>query len=151
MGNRFSIAPPIQKSTQMVKSPTRSSHYSRKSRQENQLNKVARSAVNNHPDATRPEHPSPRSHRWARMRNAHQLLGSGQSSIKLASWKENAYGSGYPTIKHSGARNIHAPTSLKTFLLQERPNKTNASSPSIANNQKTSLPLSVSSTAGKDG
>jgi len=41
--------------------------------------------------------------------------------------------------------------SLKTFLLRDAENKSNTSTPSIVNNQKTSVPLSVSSFAGGDG
>jgi len=44
-----------------------------------------------------------------------------------------------------------APTSLKTLLLRETENKSNASAPSIVNNETTSLPLSVSSSAGENG
>jgi hypothetical protein len=85
------------------------------------------------------------------MINALQRLGSRRSSTKLGSRKENAYAADHRNIKHSGARNIHAPTSPKILLLQETENKSNASAPSIVNNQKTSLPLSVPSSAGEDG
>jgi len=85
------------------------------------------------------------------MINALQRLGSRQSSMKLGSQKENAYATDHPNLKHSGARNIHVPTSPKTVVLQEMGNKSNASAPSIVNNQQTGLPLSVSSSAGENG
>jgi len=74
-----------------------------------------------------------------------------QSSMKLGSRNDNALIAGHINIKHSSARNIHAPISLKTLLLHEMENKSNAGAPSIVNNQKTNLPLSVSSSAGVDG
>jgi hypothetical protein len=56
--------------------------------------------------------------------------------MKLRSRKQNAYAADHPNIKHSSARNIHAPTSPKTLLLQETENKSNASAPLIVNNIK---------------
>jgi len=85
------------------------------------------------------------------MINALQHLGSRQSSTKLGSRKENAYAEDHKNIKHSDARNIHAPSSPKTLLPQEPEYKSNASAPSIVNNQKSSLPLLVPSSAGEDG
>jgi len=83
--------------------------------------------------------------------NALLRLGSRQSSIKLGSGKENSYAADHPNTKHSRALNIHAPTSPKTLLPQAMENKSNAPSPLIVNNQKTSIALSVSSSAGVDG
>jgi hypothetical protein len=74
-----------------------------------------------------------------------------QSSAKLRSRKENAYAADHPNMKNSGARNIHAPTTPKTSLLQETENKSNPSAPSIVKNQKPSLHWSVSSSEGEDG
>jgi hypothetical protein len=80
-----------------------------------------------------------------------QRLGCRQGSTKLGSGKENAYFADHRNIKHSGAQNIHAPTSPKTLLPQETENKSSTSAPSIVNNKKTSLPLSIPSSAGEDG
>jgi hypothetical protein len=85
------------------------------------------------------------------MTNTLQRLGFRQSSTKLRSRKENAYSSGHPDIKNSGAQSIHSPTSPKSLLLHEVENKSKASASSIVNDQKTSLPSSVSSSVGEDG
>ena len=146
----FSTAPPIQKSSRTAKSLNRSSHNNSKGSQENYLNKAARNATSDHPYPSRPKHQSPTSQSQTRMINALQRLGSRRSSTKLGSRKENAYAADHRNIKHSGARNIHARTSPKTLLPQETENKSNASAPSIVNNQKTSLPLSVPSSVGED-
>jgi len=148
----FSTAPPIQKSIRTAKSLNHSSHNNSKGGQgSHHLNKAARNATSNHLYPSRLKHQSLTSQSRTRMINALQPHGFRQSSTKLGSWKENAYAADHRNIKHSGARNIHAPTSPKTLLPQKTENKSNASAPSIVNNQKTSLPLSVPSLAGEDG
>ena len=147
----FSTEPPIQRSSRTAKRPNSSSHINSKSSQENHLNKAVGNTTSDHPYPSWPRYWIPRSRSWTRMINTLSLAGSRQSSMKLGSRKENVYIAGHLNIKHSGVRNIHAPTSLKTLLLQEMENKPNASTASIVHNQKTSLPLSVSSLAGADG
>jgi hypothetical protein len=148
----YSTAPPIQKSSRKAKSLNCSSHNnSKSSRESHHLNKVARNATSDHSYLSRPKHRSLTSHHQTTMTNALQRLGSHQSSTKLGCQKEHAYAADHSTIKHSGARNILAATSPKTFLRQETEHKSNASAPSIVNNQTTSLPLSVSSLAEEDG
>jgi len=85
------------------------------------------------------------------MINAHLRLGSRRSSTKLGGRKDNAYAADHLNIRHSGAQNIHAPTFPKSLPLQETETKSSASTPSVVNNQKTSIPLSVSSLAGENG
>jgi hypothetical protein len=148
----FSTTSPIQKSSRTAKSLNCSSHNNSKGSQESDhLNKAARNATSDHPYPSRPKHRSPKSQSRTRMINALQGLGSRQSSTKLGCRKENAYAGDYRNIKYFGARIIHPPTSPKTLLPQETENKSNASAPSIVNNQKTSLPLSVPRLAGEDG
>jgi len=125
----FSTALPIQKSSRTATSPNSSSHINSKSSQENHFTKAARNTTFDHPYPSRPKDQSPTSVSRTRMSNAIFCLGSRRSSTKLRSWKENAYTVGYPNIKHSGARNIHVPTSPKTLLTQETENKSNTSAP----------------------
>jgi len=147
----FSTEPPIQRSSRTGKSPNSSSDINSKSSQENHLNKATRNATSNHPYPGQAKHRNPRSQSRPRMINALPRPGSRQSPMKLGSRKDNAYAVGHLNIKHSGAQTIHTPTSPKTLLLQETDKKSHASAPSIVNNQKTWLPLSVSSSAGAAG
>jgi hypothetical protein len=136
----------------MAQSLNRSSHNDSKGSQESHhLNKAARNATSDHPYLSRPKHRSATSQSRTRIINTLQCLGSRQSSTKLGIRKENAYAADHRNINHSGARNIHAPTFPKTLLPQETVNKSNTSAPSIVNNQKTSLSLTVPSSAGEDG
>jgi hypothetical protein len=83
--------------------------------------------------------------------NALQRLGSSESSTKLGSRKDNAYVADHRNIHHSGEQNINAATSPKTVLPDDTENRSNASAPSIVNNQKTRLPPLVPSSGAKDG
>jgi len=147
----FLTAPLIQKSSRTAKSLNRSSHINSNRSQENHLNKAAKNATSDHPYPSRPMHCCPTCQSQTRMINALLRFRSRQSSMKLGSRKENAYTAVHWHLKHSGARNIHPLTSQISLLLQEMEHKSNASAPSMDNNQKTSLPLSGSSSAGENG
>jgi hypothetical protein len=135
----------------MAKSLNCSSHNNSKGSQASHpLNKTARNESSDLPYPSRPKHRSRTRPSRSRMINALQRPGSCQSSTKLASRKDNAYAADHRNTKHSGARNTPTSTSLKTLLLQETENKSNPSAPLIVNNQKTNLPLVVSSSAGED-
>jgi hypothetical protein len=71
--------------------------------------------------------------------------------MKLGSRMENAYAACHRSIKHAQEVIIPVSTSLKTLLLQETKGKSNTSTPSIVNNQKTSLPALACSSVEDDG
>jgi hypothetical protein len=148
----ISTAPPIPKTSRTAKSFDRSSHNNSKgSETSHHLNKEARNAMSNHPYPSQPKHRIPTSQSRAMMSNTIQRLGFCQISTKLGCRKENAYTADHRNIKHTGARNIHAPTSLTTLLPQKMEQKSNTNAPSIVYNQKTGQHCSVPSLAREEG
>jgi len=69
--------------------------------------------------------------------------------MKFGSQKENEYAVGHPNIKHSGAQTVHVPTSPTTLRFKEMENRENPNAYWTVSIQKSSLPLSVSSSAGE--